>query len=58
MKVPFKVSTTTSNFMIGVTAVASAVVYIQRGYIAQNSFPNNDRCLGRFAFWCSTLEET
>ena len=33
MKVPFKVSTTTSNFMIGVTAVTSAVVYLQRGYI-------------------------
>ena len=33
MKVPFKVSTTTSNFMIGVTASASAVVYLQRGYI-------------------------
>src|ERR1700744_2185450 len=33
MKVPFKVSTTTSNFMIGVTAAASAVVYFQRGYI-------------------------
>lgn len=33
MKVPFKVSTTTSNFMMGVTAVASAVVYIQRGNI-------------------------
>lgn len=33
MKVPFKVSTTTSNFMIGVTACASAVVYIQRGNI-------------------------
>lgn len=33
MKVPFKVSTTTSNFMIGVTAAASAVVYYQRGYI-------------------------
>ena len=33
MKVPFKVSTTTSNFMIGVTACASAVIYIQRGYI-------------------------
>lgn len=33
MKVPFKVSTTTSNFMIGVTACASAVVYLQRGYI-------------------------
>ena len=33
MKVPFKVSTSTSNFMIGVTAVASAVVYLQRGYI-------------------------
>jgi uncharacterized membrane protein YfcA len=33
MHVPFKVSTTTSNFMIGVTAAASAVVYLQRGYI-------------------------
>jgi uncharacterized membrane protein YfcA len=33
MKVPFKVSTTTSNFMMGVTAVASAIVYLQRGYI-------------------------
>jgi uncharacterized membrane protein YfcA len=33
MKIPFKVSTTTSNFMIGVTAAASAVVYLQRGYI-------------------------
>ena len=34
MKLPFKVSTTTSNFMIGVTAAASAGVYLQRGYIA------------------------
>lgn len=33
MKVPFKVSTTTSNFMMGVTACASAVVYVQRGNI-------------------------
>jgi uncharacterized protein len=33
MRVPFKVSTTTSNFMIGVTAVASAGVYLHRGYI-------------------------
>jgi uncharacterized membrane protein YfcA len=33
MKVPFKVSTTTSNFMIGVTAAASAGVYLGRGYI-------------------------
>ena len=33
MKVPFKVSTTTSNFMMGFTACASAVVYIQRGNI-------------------------
>lgn len=33
MKMPFKVSTTTSNFMIGVTAAASAVVYLQQGYI-------------------------
>lgn len=33
MRIPFKVSTTTSNFMIGVTAAASAVIYLQRGYI-------------------------
>ena len=33
MHIPFKVSTTTSNFMIGVTAAASAGVYLQRGYI-------------------------
>lgn len=33
MKMPFKVSTTTSNFMIGVTAAASAVIYFQNGYI-------------------------
>lgn len=33
MKVPFKVSTTTSNFMIGVTAAASAGIYLHRGYI-------------------------
>jgi uncharacterized membrane protein YfcA len=34
MRLPFKVSTTTSNFMIGVTAAASAGVYLHRGYIA------------------------
>ena len=33
MQVPFKVSTTTSNFMIGVTAAASAGVFLSRGYI-------------------------
>jgi uncharacterized protein len=33
MRVPFKVSTTTSNFMIGVTAAASAGLYFKRGYI-------------------------
>jgi len=33
MRVPFKVSTTTSNFMIGVTAAASAGFYLRRGYI-------------------------
>ncbi|MFB2978188.1 sulfite exporter TauE/SafE family protein [Microseira sp. BLCC-F43] len=33
MRVPFKVSTTTSNFTIGVTAAASAGVYLARGYI-------------------------
>jgi uncharacterized protein len=34
MKIPFKVSTTTSNFMIGVTAAASAGLYLSRGYVA------------------------
>lgn len=33
MKIPFKVSTTTSNFMMGVTALASCVIYVQKGYI-------------------------
>jgi len=33
MRTPFKVSTTTSNFMIGVTAAASAGIYLKRGYI-------------------------
>ncbi|MBZ5617584.1 MAG: sulfite exporter TauE/SafE family protein [Acidobacteriia bacterium] len=34
MRIPFKVSTTTSNFMIGVTAAASTGVYLSHGYIA------------------------
>jgi len=33
MCLPFKVSTTTSNFMIGVTAAASAGVYLGNGYV-------------------------
>ena len=33
MRIPFKVSTTTSNFMIGVTAAASAGIYLNRGFI-------------------------
>jgi len=33
MRIPFKVSTATSNFMIGVTAAASAGIYLHRGYI-------------------------
>ena len=33
MRIPFKVSTTTSNFMIGVTAAASAGIYLHRGYV-------------------------
>jgi uncharacterized membrane protein YfcA len=33
MGLPFKVSTTTSNFMIGVTAAASAGIYFTQGYI-------------------------
>jgi len=33
MRLPLKVSTTTSNFMIGVTAAASAGIYFSRGDI-------------------------
>jgi uncharacterized membrane protein YfcA len=33
IRIPFKVSTTTSNFMIGVTAAASVGIYLQKGYI-------------------------
>ncbi len=33
MKIPYKVSSATSNFMIGVTAAASAGIYLSRGYI-------------------------
>jgi uncharacterized membrane protein YfcA len=33
MRIPFKISAATSNFMIGVTAAASAGIYIRRGYV-------------------------
>ncbi len=33
MRLPFKVSTSTSNFMIGVTAAASAGIYLNKGYV-------------------------
>jgi len=33
MRLPFRVSTTTSNFMIGVTAAASAGAYLARGFL-------------------------
>ncbi|MEI6055604.1 MAG: sulfite exporter TauE/SafE family protein [Lentisphaerota bacterium] len=33
MSIPFKVSTATSNFMIGVTAAASAGIYLHEGYV-------------------------
>jgi uncharacterized protein len=33
MHLPFKVSTTTSNFMLGVTAAASVGIYFQRGQV-------------------------
>jgi uncharacterized membrane protein YfcA len=58
MKVPFKVSTTTSNFMIGVTAVASAVVYIQRGYIDPGlAFPIMIGVLGGSLFGAKLLKK-
>lgn len=33
LRLPYKVATTTSNFMIGITAAVSAGVYFSRGYI-------------------------
>lgn len=33
MRLPYKVSTTTSNFMIGITAAVSAGIYFSQGYI-------------------------
>ena len=33
MRLPYKVSATTSNFMIGVTAATSASVYLNLGYV-------------------------
>lgn len=33
MRLPYKVSTTTSNFMIGITGAASAGIYFAHGYI-------------------------
>ncbi len=36
MRIPFRVSTATSNFMIGVTAAASAGVYLGRGQLEPN----------------------
>jgi len=33
MHLPYKVSTTTSNFVIGITAAASAGVYFNQGYV-------------------------
>lgn len=33
MKFPFKVATTTSNFMIGVTAAAGAGIYLKNGFV-------------------------
>lgn len=33
MRIPFKVTTATSNFMIGVTAAASVGIYLKRGYL-------------------------
>src|SRR2546423_1915982 len=33
MDLPIKVSTATSNFMIGITGLASAIVYLERGQV-------------------------
>ena len=33
MKIPYKVSTTTSNLMIGITVAMSSGIYLNKGYI-------------------------
>ena len=48
MRIPFKVSTTTSNFMIGVTAAASAGIYLRRGYIDPALAARHDWSADRF----------
>ena len=40
MGIPFKVTTATSNFMIGVTAAASVGVYLKRGYLDPSPVPS------------------
>lgn len=47
MGIPLKVATATSNFMIGVTAAASAFVYYQRGHIL--AYPTAPVVVGVFA---------
>jgi uncharacterized membrane protein YfcA len=40
LRLPYKVATTTSNFMIGITAAVSAGIYFSNGYIVPNiTFP-------------------
>jgi uncharacterized membrane protein YfcA len=59
MRLPFKVSTTTSNFMIGVTAAASAGVYLHRGYIEPAlAFPVMLGVLGGAMFGARLLGRT
>jgi uncharacterized membrane protein YfcA len=56
MRIPFKVSTTTSNFMIGVTAAASAGIYLARGYVdAGLAFPVMLGVLGGSLLGAKTL---
>jgi uncharacterized membrane protein YfcA len=59
MRLPFKVSTTTSNFMIGVTAAASAGIYLHRGYIDPAiAFPIVLGTLGGATFGSRVLPKT
>jgi len=58
MRLPMKVSSATSNFMIGVTAAASAGIYLGRGDVdPQIAAPSRSRPDGRAHRWrasCST----
>lgn len=56
MKVPFKVSTTTSNFMMGVTLRFGRGLYSERLHRSRHSLPRDDRRAGRRPDRCPSAQ--